>query len=240
MSLLIREEPSVRGRRTAFTWGINNETGMDGWIPDAQPEFDPSNGLGVAHDSLEHLKLHEGTIEQECHAFGVMLYGRGLGGYFYQLRSLNPDPVWHMGASLGGAFRDVFEAGREGPLKKPTGRIYPVEDGEDLIGEIVRQTVKSFDLEADAYPGQEEWFNAHRLAIKQNLALWLRKGARDAERYYRAPSWALSDLFRRVAEKVDEFTHIAEEGDRLVVTVQRETLNWSVKARPASSYAYGY
>ncbi len=44
----------------------HEEYGFDGWRPQWIPHFDPSEGLGVAHDTLEHVLHDAGTGSLSC------------------------------------------------------------------------------------------------------------------------------------------------------------------------------
>lgn len=60
-----------------------------GWRMKDMEHFDPGEGYTVTHDALEHFTKNETTLEQEMMAFGSMIFGRVMGGWWGQHNPLN-------------------------------------------------------------------------------------------------------------------------------------------------------
>src|SRR5687768_11443869 len=56
-----------------FVLDYDSERSGTGWRPEHQPDFDPMQGMGVAHDLLEHFPDDDAGVERELQAFRSIL-----------------------------------------------------------------------------------------------------------------------------------------------------------------------
>jgi hypothetical protein len=195
-----------------FTCREHQEFGFTGWRPDWVPHFDPSEGLGVAHDTLEHQAHDKGTVETELMAFGAVVWIRELGGWFQQHTPYMPDVAHQMSGDflqqaeyLDGECRRLRAA--------PTTRPLADEHAEDAIQRCVQ---KGMEMIRSERPDE----NLDRLIDPTHAASYMRMGFRRAEhRYGRAGHYDMAYLFSGIRERADKLLKCAEIGDQLIVRV---------------------
>lgn len=189
-----------------FRWVDDSQTktGNSGWLPtwfDCE-SYDPSGGLGVAHDCLEHRFTDRGLWHQELMAFGAMIYARCLGGYFQQ-RVWSYDQDKQM-VSLGDELADLFcqYPSLYLPTKVPKLRCRIPEDAAEWIDGIAAACVAEV-LEAQ----EEDRYGTGIVTQKaylERFKQWLEVGFdRAATRYAKASPYLLHETFALVEELVD-------------------------------------
>ncbi len=99
--------------RREFEWADDDRFGV-GWRSAINPSFDTVRGFGVAHDVMEHF-TQDGSLVDEAHAFGSMLWGR-VQGEWVGWRASN----YQFGKIMAGdASEFIVQTGRTLPLRAP-------------------------------------------------------------------------------------------------------------------------
>lgn len=194
--------------RRDFVW-TEGDYG-EGWRVDRLPSYDPVRGFGVAHDSLEHVRL-DGTIEDEAMAFGCILWGRGLGGYWKS-------------STFGRAMADDC-------MEFLAERVYVESRIEPRLGAEEERHIEELchhTLSRSRWPGAVYDHEKIELMLAPFCA-WLRLGFRVAEKRWARSmsSWEFCLLFRQVEAEVNSLGVPDSPLDRLVVL-----------ASPAEARAY--
>lgn len=204
-----------------FNWATDTDFGKGGWLPawlDAE-NFQPSGGIGVAHDFFEHSLRDTGRFRDEIRAFGAMTYIRGEGGYF-------PRPRYEQMARLGeelGYLYVRYARGESDPFIWPSRRKVPGVPAH--VRRLLKRVAANVELGI-----ADEWGNEWEMAydrldppewteqIEQDVYCWLAHGYLGAKRrFHDANRWySLGTCFEELERKVDRCQH-AEEGDRLRV-----------------------
>lgn len=195
-----------------FVYGEDPEYGGDGWIPKLMPKFNASQGLGVAHDSMEHFNVAAGTLEEEILAFGSMLYMRVETGWFYQ------QGTWRsagdiLGGDLANFLRERWYAGEM--LRSVKGRPRHLDDDmETELDSIIDETKRQLRGELD-----DDWedFKRDTIDVWNRLRRWMRQGYWQAKLRYRgASNHDLAYAFTEIRDTVDRIKW-AQQGDELHV-----------------------
>lgn len=196
-----------------FVYAEDQEYGGEGWIPKLMPHFNASQGLGVAHDAMEHFNVAAGTLEEEILAFGSMLYMRVETGWFYQQGSYH-----RAGTVLGGDIArflcDRWQAGEM--LRMAKGRPRHLEDDmEEELDSIIDETRRQLRGELD----DADWrqFQRDTIDVWNRLRRWMRRGYWMAKRRYRgASNHDLAYAFSEIRNTVDRIKY-PELGEELHV-----------------------
>ncbi len=194
----------------SFLWGTDSETGNTGWLPDGIPEFWAcTDGRLVAHDTLEHLTDRAGA-EGELMALGVCQYIRIEGDYFSNFtKGKIPELEYDVSFALNSA----------GEHLAPAESILEIEEELTLLAE------KGLTI----YNGEQEEGEEVSTDLVPAIAYWLQRGYNAAkETYGDWPQWRLGELFNTVVVEVDTKMKNREEGDKLTVSANLETLEVSI------------
>lgn len=211
---------------------IWEDTGIYGLAPGWIANADPSNGLGVAHDVLEHFPREMGDAEGELMATGAFFLIRGETGWlWWNRRRGNSDLVMNM----GGAIHDILKclSQRELFLASPGNTRELDRCYEDVLWQALNA---GFEIAAAENKYEEDpaidALIAQRHRHYPDMLGWMRRGMRGAARRY--GGWELS----RVAQTFDNLT---EAADRLIYTLgmdgEPEGLEVLVWADPRSENA---
>lgn len=181
----------------------HNETfGNLGFIEKGAPStFDPIGAIGVAHDCLEHFPKDNGSIDNECKAFGAAAWIRGQGGYYY--------PPNTFATAFASEFPDLWRHYQDGvKLAEPKGTALYSGIVVDAIDSGRKYLIES--LEGEQYDKDEmkKFFS--------DCKYWMQIGYRDAKERYPSVDLALS-LFKQIEKGVENYIGIAEEGDEIHV-----------------------
>jgi hypothetical protein len=222
-----------------FEWGEDRELGGHGWIPVDQPNFNASQGFGVAHDTLEHFDLKAGTLEEELMAFGSIFYIRVDSGHMMGRSPMARSPGYIMAGDLCRFLCDAWWRGEHRVLKAYQGRPRHMPDLEADLDEAIHETMKQLRDELDDEQAYRDFKRANP-TIKDDLRRWIRAGYWKCKaRYGGAPGWRLAEAFDAIEQAVDRHNY-AEEGDRLRVTVRMSQAVPAVNVRmlyPEDNYA---
>jgi hypothetical protein len=208
-----------------FTCKEHAEHGYLGWVMNTMPHFDPTLGMGVAHDCLEHLTRRAG-FEGEMEAFGVALYIRYGGGYWAERGSF--DSSWS-----GNTHTEIAEfLARDTNLtvaKAP--RTALLEDGEEEeIAKMQAGALEDFYSEFGECYGLEDTPREVVSLALERAAVWIRRGYRNAERKYTAPVYDLAYMFAQIEKEVDALH--PGEGDTITVKFSREACDYEITHKP--------
>jgi hypothetical protein len=225
--------------REEFRFELDDEYGSMGWRPKSTPDFNVnSNGAGVAHDFLEHVH-GDSTLEGEVMAFGAMIYGRGMSGWFYGQAFMGRSAEETMGSSLESPLRDAWWnfADTDSPLKDVPGFEPPLDDGdaEGMIEQVAHYTMADL-IKERGYSGDEGNYSLRALVdTNRRLKRWMRRGWRDVQRRFpNVSGYALADLFTEIRDKVDAIRITArggeeDEGTTMLVEVNPDSLQVRVQ-----------
>ena len=204
--------------RLDFVYANDEEYGGDGWIPKLMPKFNASQGLGVAHDTMEHFDVTAGTLEEEILAFGSMLYLRVETGWFYQQGSYHT-PASTLGGDLARFLSDRWHAGEM--LKKVTGRPRHLDDDmEHELAEIIRETKRHLKSELE----EADWrqFKYDTIDVWNRVTRWMRQGYwRSVKRFDGASNHELAYCFTTIRDTVDKIK-FPDLGEELHVSIHIE------------------
>jgi hypothetical protein len=205
-----------------FHYTEDEEYGGMGWIPLKQPKFNASEGLGVAHDTMEHFTL-DGTMEEEMLAFGSIFYIRVETGLLLQNNYSGYSPGKILAGDVSGFFRNAWGEGANRILKPYQGRPRHLESYlEHDLEELCLHAMRQLRDEIGDYGTATEWqdFRAANPSIEDNLKRWIRAGYWKCKARYRGASCHdLADAFDTLVRKVKDIK-CPDYGDRLRCTVQ--------------------
>jgi hypothetical protein len=203
-----------------FRYAEDEEFGSMGWIPLSQPAFNASEGLGVAHDTMEHFTL-DGTMEEEMLAFGSIFFIRVETGYLLQNNYSGYSPGKILAGDVSGFFRNAWCGGQACVLKPYVGRPRHLDTClEHDLDELCRETLRLIRAELDDDDADWRGFKANNLDLTQRLKHWIRAGYWKCKARYRGAScFELADAFDTIVRDVNAIKHM-EEGERLHCTVR--------------------
>ena len=207
---------------SVFEWREDEEYGDYGWIMKNQPTFNVSNGLGVAHDTMEHFKSRHGHIAYEMRAFGAIMRVRVDGGFF--CKSYNSDPAWHLSLDMA----QILEKLDSDAEIAVAPRTYPLREG--WIEEII-QTAITKGLKTANYDKEDEYLIKNG-ENTERMVNWMRIGYRQAVRRY--PNSDGSDLmycFEDIQRQVDGKYKNGEFGEELHIQINAQTLERRVSIK---------
>lgn len=198
----------------------------EGWRLESNPGFDCVMGFGLAHDTMEHFSL-DGSLLDEAHAFGTMLWGRVVGCWQGW-----PDGTRYPYIMAEDAAEFICQQGHTLPLR---GAQKPLDDSEleamvqTLQLEIVRvlpqwaETYNAmYDVEADG--------PVHASLFCKHVRDGYRKAVRRWGRTMHAYTWA--DLFSRIDKHPLANRRPDSENDKLVVSVSPRRQRVELRIKP--------
>lgn len=198
--------------RKVFVWEPDGEKG-DGWRLESRPDLDTVRGLGVAHDCMEHFSL-DGSLLDEAHAFGVMLWGR-VGGDWVGW----PDGIRYPYIMAPDAAEFIVQQGHTLPVR---GAQKPLleSDYEVLVQQLQVQIVKELPEWAEVYNPNYDVEGAgplHAHLFCQHVRDGYRKAQRRWGRRMEPYTWA--DLFAQIDKHPLANSEPGSELDKLVVSI---------------------
>lgn len=213
----------------AFKYDLDEDYGMSGWMPEAQPDFNANEPNGVAHDVLDHHDLRDGSVEGELRAFGAMLFSRGETGHMARSDAFGRPADWHMGYALGSVLRDKWASWQLELTIPNAGQRALGDDAEELLRLTVQRAIKSLREEADYKDDEEDDFESFVFACQEALPRYMRFGYRQVQRRFRADGFGIADLYDQIANhKLISKHYEPEERARLVIKIEPRTLKLDV------------
>lgn len=191
-----------------FVAEIHEEFGTLGLRPLDMPHADPLDGMGIAHDVLEHFAGDDGGPAAEFMALGASLWVRDHGRYFMEI-GRNPDAAENIAADFPDIMGHVWYEGMS--LDLPVAGRRRIDDpwAELLIFDAIKAGMRNVAEQDQSFKPEE------REAIRR----YMRIGYRKAKRRFQHYRGDLVDLFRRIEGAAGEALHMASEGDEIEVKV---------------------
>lgn len=217
-----------------FKWG-EDERGIEGWLMKDMPHFDSAYGLGVAHDTLEHFDNGD-CISDELQAFGAIVFGRILGGYWAMQRgdySGERRPAVQLAADL---VEFIFRNDATIPARATRPLPSDDYDVEPVLADIAACTVEHALREQTCWDEWEPKSREEMESIMRDAVSWMRVGYRRAQR-----RWAHGNpeqfacLFYDLEAKVDELTKRGPERgewcemDELHISVSPSGMDFKIR-----------
>lgn len=186
-----------------------------GWLMDDAPNsYVPVDGLGVAHDVMEHMPGDQGTFIEELQALGTIFLVRTTTEW---ARQTNACEV------LGRQLLSLALVERHNPIEEPTTipyiRTYPLRNKK--VENYIQETAEAMTSRARQYHDYD------RLLVegfRHACIAWMRRGYRRSSKYYRGirPE-ELSATFDTISSEVNErFSLAPEVGDRIHISIHRK------------------
>ena len=193
----------------------------------APPEFFPLQGMGIAHDCLEHFPGDDGSIDHEFMALGAMIWIRGDQGYFLH-QPTEANLSVEMSAMLWRYF--YYDSYTMRP-PKPGNRL---EICSVVIGACKLATNEIlYDFDIDEISDKLKEFMA-------SARYWLQVGYNRAKKRYPRPDKAVS-VFRIIEEQVNNILDFETvyEGQEVEIQYCVSKCTANVKVIP-DPYEYDY
>lgn len=203
-----------------FTIKEHEEYGTIGLAPAWYPNGDPLDGMGAAHDILEHFPNDDGSTEGELQALGASIFIRGDGNWFNGYRHYDElrDPAGDFPQIIRLHFDRNASAIKTAPHcndKDLSARMFAVMMS-------ARKLVRDENRDGGDDFTKQEW---------RNVAGWMTQGYRRAERRYREHSaYDVAALFDTIATRLNDALKENEhfEGAEIKVRVNFKTLTAQV------------
>ena len=202
-----------------FTYCQHEDFGHMGLKPNWMPNGDPFDGLGCAHDMLEHFATQTSPLEGECEAIGAHLYLRLQNGYHIS-RQRGPRELWkQLRDQLGSCMKDFMYDDLRAPTVVPTRPLDADTEAalQRALDDAVAYAVSEFDPRDEALNARYDM-----PAFRAGMEAWVRRGYRKAvRRYARHDTFDISEhLFDRVASKLDYLMeHFLKDGAQVGVSL---------------------
>jgi hypothetical protein len=185
-------------KKWKFVRKEHEDYGEDGWLLVGAPStYQPLQGMGVAHDILEHFPNDSGSVEDELLALGAALYVRGEGGYWENWTRSMVSAGHHVASDVFNELGMRYE-GIENGIKSP-GKTKLLERH---VEEWIMQVTQYVRKEGRDY----KYFNIWGLKdYQEKVPGWLRRGYRKAQKRYEkktSPS-DLSYIFHLIEQGAD-------------------------------------
>ena len=214
--------------RREFEWR-EDERGVEDWGLTNVSSFDAVQGFGVAHDCMEHFKL-DGSLLDEAHAFGAILWGREQGDWI----------GWRNSHRRNEHFADVMASDAAEIIAVhghtlPTIRSVPIAREYDMDRHVDQLFIRTMD----ALPKWVE-HNGSSYDVEQHgrqdvhlFCAHVRAGFRMAQRRwgkYMAPyTWA--DLFQQIVANPLTSEEPESHNSRLIVSISPKRQAVSVRLK---------
>lgn len=206
--------------RRVFTYAEHEEYGGYGWKPLNMPMFDPLQGMGVAHDILEHRPRSTDSLADEIQAFGAMQHVRGS-------KYLRDKGRYIKSQAENSSYEivDLLIKAHMGYIPGLTD-IKDVPSCPDIFDELVildiaiwNQLRETLSEEGEEVKPLDVWTDSTRARLHQ----WYRRGYLGAKRRYRGiDKYDLLQAFQSIEAKANKLLKHAYEGQRMAVTVTRD------------------
>lgn len=225
-----------------FNCAMHKEFGTLGWQGDMLDVFEPVEGMGVAHDILEHGYHKQANMAfEELMALGATQYTRANGLYWYkenpmQNRRGKHPFVHNVGSDLYSIMRYYLEHHNErlffNHILQDTPSSHRLDQGDDIMAEGAEAMLDSI-LEELYDDDNKEFFVKNRDKLLRNILYCFRTGYRNAVHRYSAymNDEEVCHMFIEIKNEANKYLKIAEEGDQLIVrmVITNQFLNVSIK-----------
>lgn len=219
-----------------FQWR-EDQNGTYGWIMRGMDDFDAVDAMGVCHDAIEHFD-NGATLEDEYQAFGQMLHGRGMGGYWSLIHSYYPAEANIASDAMLFLARNLDDGHR---LEKRRTTRLSDNAAENMLEEIERLVLKDLpgELESRFDDPAEMPSRAEQRREVRAMLNWMRIGYRRAERRWGDHNnCQVADLFYEMQSEVKRVTgdvlgneHAFGYHDVLQVSFSPKSLDYKVRVK---------
>lgn len=211
-----------------LVYGTDPEYGTQGLRPAAHPNFNYFDGMGVAHDLLEHFPSDKGTLPDEFMALGATLYVRK--DYFRRMRPGNSASVTD---NIAADVRNLFGYWKSEQF--PEGNFWTAPKSKkpeefDLAG--YKKNIKR-DAESEVEPEDSKEFIRFGMASIP----WIYKGywrARARYKHVHDTSSLFIEIERNVNEAIKTISQFGEEVDVKLV-YDRRSFHVAIYMKPEGS-----
>lgn len=207
-----------------YIWALDGDYEIFGWRPLRMPSFNVSrNGVGIAHDTLEHHSATDTSIEAEWRAFGAMLYLRAEPDYwkmYGQHTAKYNDPAFQMSGDVARFIHESIESERR---PADPGRTLPLSDDlEATLADIcnLARTELLHDMDISREVAE------HDLKV---VVGWMRRGYRQAARRWGMDDWRRAEMFNEMARRVDELGYEHLEGTTMSISIVPGDIESTIK-----------
>lgn len=194
-----------------FEIAEDNEAGYVGLKMKGTEFADPTDGVGAAHDIMEHARNQKGCeVEGELRAIGALIYVRGYNYFLFKgtwtrslpeiLRYELSNIISYLQQNADALSRDWWKRVRpETPQSKP----FRDMDLELNILQIATRMVSNTDIQEYIYEYEDA--PHHTRYLQKNIAGLLREGYRQAARRYNNYDRGLmSEVFLELEKDLDK------------------------------------
>lgn len=186
-----------------FTFGTDQH-GNDGWI--LKPEFDVAGNMTIAHDTVEHFRDDDGSVEHELMAMGAVMFGRVTMGLATENCMAEDLRYMYIYANDGSGIVEPCDYKR-----KIDDEYFSPETLDDLCDDASVKIMDELECTDDS-----DTFN-HIINFLTIAKQWIAKGYYRAKRRFKYPD-IMTNLFNKVAYATKNVN--GDFGDVLRVTYQ--------------------
>ena len=208
-----------------LVYGTDPEYGNQGLRPAAQPDFNYFDGMGVAHDLLEHFPSDKGTLPDEFMALGAMLHVRK--DYFWRMRPNNKNSIT---GQLTGDLRNLFGYWQGGQF--PEGNFWtpPKAKKPELFDLAEYKKIVKSDAKTEVEPEDSKEYVRFAMAAIP----WIYKGywrARARFKHVHDTSQLFIDIEKSVNNAIRTISQWGDEVDVKLV-YDRRNFNVDIYVKP--------
>lgn len=188
-----------------FTYDTD-KNGNDGWL--LKPEFDVAGNMTIAHDTVEHFRDDDGSVEHELMAMGAVMFGRITMG-------LATDD----GMAIDLTYMYIYANDGSG-IVEPCNYKRKINDeyfSPDTLDKICETATKKIIDELDYHNEDNSEVVEHIKSFLQLAKQWIAKGYYRAKRRFKYPD-IMTTIFNEIARKAKNIN--GDFGDVLKVTYQ--------------------
>lgn len=190
-----------------FDVAEHEEYGYIGLRMAGKPHFDPIQGMGAAHDMLEHFRDDPGTLSGELEALGASLFVRGELYYADKGRWVR-EPWQNIAGEFPMQVRYCEDRNEYGIRDGGNHKRLDDEWAENQIRKTVREAFRLVRSECD-HDEIPLWLT--RWEQRRYLMGWMRRGFRRARRRYaKAKDGMVTYTFQNIERAVDQYLKGAE------------------------------
>lgn len=215
---------SFAGKTVNFTWqdASENERGVSGWVMSTMPHFDPVQGMGAAHDILEHFTPRAGNAG-EAEAFGAIVWIRLEGGYWAAFAD-NPHTsrmsVEEHAKGMGQEFGDFLHYS-DYEMAEPLD-FERVEEPDDEDG--TRAILRLICAHAARHCRNEHGMDPSKRHCIKLMYQWLCSGYAKVQEFYGNNAPNMAALFWELEKAIDNNIKYVEHysGDSIEVRIDHD------------------
>jgi len=205
-------------RKYTFLCKEHEEFGGLGWCPTWMPNADPLEGMGVAHDILEHMPKTDGSTEDEFKALASAWWIRGETGWFYDNNPGNMNTSeQHIAADFPTILNRVIVGERT--FNQPRKTMPLDSEVEEALWKIIVLGTQTHFEEYEEEPATSGFCDSHSRA---KILGWMRIGYRQCKNRYNysnVANYEVAQLFTEIMTEANKFLKYAEEGNGLAISV---------------------